>query len=116
MRTAILAGAALALAACGGQAPTQETVARGAEVYSTLGCGGCHGSDLGGSSAAPALDGLDAHWQAPDLVGYLRDPASVRAERPRLQYRSEKHPLVMPGYPDVPREDLEALAGYLLDG
>jgi len=113
MRTAILV-AAVGLAACGGPPPDPQVLERGAEVYAELGCGGCHGADLAGTSAAPSLDGLDAHWDAPDLVEYLRDPDAVRAGRPRLQYRSEEYPLEMPGYPDVPREDLEALGRYLL--
>ncbi len=115
MRTAILAAVALATAACGGPTPDPQAVERGAGVYAELGCGSCHGADLAGTSAAPALDGLATHWQGPDLVAYLRDPRSVRAERPGLQYRSEDYPLEMPAYPEVSQEDIEALARYLLE-
>lgn len=89
---------------------------RGAVVYSKLGCGSCHGADLAGTSAAPGLAGLTAHWTTEELVAYLQDPVTVQRHRPRLQYRLEQYPLQMPGYASHPQADLEALASFLPTG
>lgn len=74
-------------------------VQRGGALYHDLGCGGCHGSFDGstGELAGPKLERLSDRYTSADLVALLSAP-----------------PGPMPDFSDLPREDKEALAAFLL--
>jgi mono/diheme cytochrome c family protein len=109
-----IAVALLALA-CGPEPPATEPVARGRQVYRSLGCASCHEPNFFGQRLGPPLDhvGTAAETRRPGLSAaeYIRegivDPGAY----------------VVPGYNDtMPRDlgrdlsptDLEALVTYLL--
>ena len=84
------------------------------EVYVRLDCGKCHGYDREGARTAPPLKGLASRWDREGLVEYLRDPAAVTREKPRIALRNEEFPLKMPAFANVAEGDLIDLADYLL--
>jgi mono/diheme cytochrome c family protein len=101
--------------ACAAEPPASEPVARGRQVYRSLGCANCHEPNLFGQRLGPPLDhvGTVAGSRRPGLTGdeYIRqsvlDPGAY----------------VVPGYQDsMPRDlgrdlsptDLDALVAYLL--
>jgi mono/diheme cytochrome c family protein len=109
-----IALAALVLA-CAPEPPATEPVARGRQVYRTVGCANCHEPNLFGQRLGPPLDriGTLAATRRPGLSAdaYIRqsivDPGAY----------------VLPGYQDsMPRDlgrdlsptDLDALVAYLL--
>jgi mono/diheme cytochrome c family protein len=106
---------ALVLVACAPEAPATEPVARGRQLYRSIGCANCHEPNLLGQRLGPPLDhvGTAAATRRPGLSAeeYLRqsilDPGAY----------------VVPGYQDsMPRDlgrdlsptDLDALVAYLL--
>jgi mono/diheme cytochrome c family protein len=106
---------AVVLVACAAEPPATEPVARGRQVYRSLGCASCHETNLIGQRLGPALDhvGTLAETRRPALSAgdYIRqsivDPGAY----------------VVPGYKDnMPRDlgrdlsptDLDALVAYLL--
>jgi nitric oxide reductase subunit C len=106
---------ALVIAACTPEPPATEPVARGRQVYRSLGCASCHEPNFFGQRLGPPLDrvGTAAATRRPGLSAaeYLReailDPGAY----------------LVPGYQDsMPRDlgrdlsptDLDALVAYLL--
>jgi mono/diheme cytochrome c family protein len=106
---------ALVITSCAPEAPATEPVARGRQLYRSLGCASCHEPNLFGQRLGPPLDriGTAAETRRAGLpaADYLReaivDPGAY----------------VVPGYNDtMPRDlgrdlsptDLEALVTYLL--
>ena len=106
---------AVLIAACVPEAPATDPVARGRQLYRSLGCANCHEPNLFGQRMGPPLDhiGTVAGTRIPGMSAeeYLRrsilDPGSY----------------VVPGYQDsMPRglgrdlspTDLDALVAYLL--
>ena len=111
---ACIALAALVLS-CSPEPPATEPVARGHQLYRSMGCANCHEPNLFGQRLGPSLDhlGTAAATRRPGLSAdeYVRqsilDPGAY----------------VVPGYQDsMPRDlgrdlsptDLEALVAYLL--
>jgi nitric oxide reductase subunit C len=101
--------------ACAPEPPATEPVARGRQVYRSLGCGSCHEPNFFGQRLGPPVDkvGTAAETRRPGLSAaeYLReailDPGAY----------------LVPGYQDsMPRDlgrdlsptDLDALVAYLL--
>jgi len=102
--------------ACAPESPATDPVARGRQVYRTLGCANCHEPSISNlfRAAGPALDEIG-------LVGRKRIPG-MSAEDYILQSITDPGAFVVPGYPDsMPRglsndlspEDLAALVAYL---
>jgi mono/diheme cytochrome c family protein len=116
MGRALLICTALAILvlACAAEPPATEPVARGRQLYRSMGCANCHEPNLFGQRLGPPLDhiGTVAATRRPGLSeDYIRqsilDPGAY----------------VVPGYQDsMPRDlgrnlsptDLDALVAYLL--
>lgn len=113
------------------QAPVENTVEAGAEVYVAAGCGGCHGADLGGVPGQfPNIQGIgsalvtDLPVPPTDLdqmqADYDADPRDFLAKWIRDSWGNYNGGTTtqMPQYPDtqVTDEQLEALITFLLEG
>ena len=46
------------------------------QLVASLGCTGCHGSDLSGTRMAPDLHKIQQKWSRDELINYLRNPSS----------------------------------------
>lgn len=76
------------------------TVARGRELFRSVGCTGCHSAEGVGGRRIP-LDGVGARLSADTLRLWVVDP---RAVDPGVR---------KPAYDDLPREDVEALVEFM---
>jgi len=103
---------ALALTAC---SPADDGPPDGATLFRRQGCVACHGPSGQGSSLAPALNGLSAHWTVEKLVQYLADPEAYAAGDPRLHAQAEAFRQPMPGYDRLSVEERTALGAWLLE-
>ena len=109
-----IALAVLALA-CAPEPPATEPVARGRQMYRSLGCANCHEANLIGQRLGPTLDHIGT-------VAATRRPG-LSAEEYIRQSILDPGGYLVPGYQDsMPRElgrdlsptDLDALVAYLL--
>ncbi len=109
-----IALAALVLA-CAPEPPAAEPVARGRQVYRSLGCANCHEPNALGQRLGPSLDHIGS-------VAATRR-TGLSAEEYIRQSILDPGAHVVPGYQDsMPRDlgrdlsptDLEALVAYLL--
>ena len=109
-----IAVAALVVA-CAPEAPATEPVARGRQVYRSLGCANCHEPNFFGQRLGPPLDHVGS-------VAAIRRPG-LSAEEYLRQSILDPGAFVVPGYQDsMPRDlgrdlsptDLDALVAYLL--
>ena len=108
------------LIGCAGEDRPDPTLSaeaqQGWHAYRALGCGSCHGDQLGGKRSGPALTGLTDHWQQESLVTYLKDPAAMVKTTPRLAYKAEQYPIAMPGFAAKADEaTLAKVATFLLE-
>lgn len=86
----------------------------GPALYEKGLCSVCHGDDRKGNENAPPLVNLKAHWDEDALTAYLKDPAKVRANDPRMGKLSETYDsLDMPPW-EAPESERRALATWLL--
>jgi mono/diheme cytochrome c family protein len=117
MRRVLLVCIALAafLLACAPEPPATEPVARGRQLYRSMGCANCHEPNFFGQRLGPPLDHVGT-------VGATRRPG-LSAEEYLRQSILDPGSYVLPGYQDsMPRDlgrdlsptDLEALVAYLL--
>ena len=106
---------ALVLVACAPEAPGTEPIARGRQVYHSLGCANCHEPNLFGQHLGPPLEHVGT-------VAGTRRPG-LSAEEYLRQSILDPGAFVVPGYQDsMPRDlgrdlsptDLDALVAYLL--
>jgi len=106
---------ALVVAACAPEPPASEPVARGRQLYHSLGCANCHEPNLFGQRLGPPLDHVGT-------VAAIRRPG-LSAEEYLRQSILDPGAFVVPGYQDsMPRDlgrdlsptDLDALVAYLL--
>jgi mono/diheme cytochrome c family protein len=106
---------ALVLVACAPEVPATEAVARGRQVYHSLGCANCHEPNLFGQRLGPPLDHIGTAAASRRL--------GVSAEEYVRQSILDPGAYVVPGYQDsMPRDlgrdltptDLDALVAYLL--
>jgi mono/diheme cytochrome c family protein len=106
---------ALLLAACAPEPPATEPVARGRQLYRSMGCANCHEPNLFGQRLGPPLDHVGT-------VAATRRPG-MSAEEYIRQSILDPGAYVVPGYQDsMPRDlgrdlsptDLDALVAYLL--
>jgi len=115
-----------------GQQPQEQvpnTVEAGAEVYTSAGCGGCHGPDLGGVGEFPNLQNIgnepvtDLPYpisQMDQLVAdYQSDPRMMLEKwiRDSSANYNDGTPTNMPAHPEsqLPDDALQALITFLLD-
>jgi cytochrome c553 len=102
--------------ACAPESPATDPIARGRQVYRTLGCANCHEGSISNlvRPVGPPLNEIG-------LVGRKRIPG-MSAEDYIVQSITDPGAFVVPGYPDsMPRalskdlspEDLAALVAYL---
>jgi len=106
---------AVLLMACAPEPPATEPVARGRQLYRSMGCANCHEPNLLGQRLGPPLDHIGT-------VAATRRPGASAEEYLR-QSILDPGAYVVPGYQDsMPRDlgrdlsptDLEALVAYLL--
>ena len=106
---------ALLIAGCAAEPPATEPVARGRQLYHSLGCANCHEPNLFGQRLGPPLDHIGT-------VAGTRRPG-LSAEEYLRQSILDPGAYVVPGYQDsMPRDlgrdlsptDLDALVAYLL--
>jgi mono/diheme cytochrome c family protein len=113
------------------QAPVENNVEAGAEVYTAAGCGSCHGSDLAGVEGQfPNIQNLgsemvtDLPIEPADLeqmqADYDADPRDFLEKWIRDSWTNynDGETTGMPRYPDtqLPNDQLEALITFLLEG
>jgi mono/diheme cytochrome c family protein len=101
--------------ACAPEPPATEPVARGRQLYQSLGCANCHEPNLFGRRLGPPLDHIGT-------IAETRRPGLSAAEYLR-QAILDPGAYVVPGYQDsmprdlgrdLPPTDLDALVAYLL--
>ena len=101
--------------ACAPEAPATDPVARGHQLYRSMGCANCHEPNLFGQRLGPPLDHIGT-------VAETRR-SGLSAEEYIRQSFLDPGAYVVPGYQDsMPRDlgrdlsptDLEALVAYLL--
>ena len=106
---------AVLLVACAPEPPASEPVARGRQLYRSMGCANCHEPNLFGQRLGPPLDHIGP-------VAANRRPG-LSAEEYIRQSILDPGAYVVPGYQDsMPRDlgrdlaptDLDALVAYLL--
>jgi cytochrome c oxidase subunit 2 len=101
--------------ACASEPPATEPVARGRQLYRSLGCGNCHEPNLFGQRLGPPLEHIGT-------VAATRRPG-VSPEEYLRQSILDPGAFVVAGYQDsmprdlgrdLPPTDLDALIAYLL--
>lgn len=80
--------------------PDTLLVARGREIFRSVGCTGCHSAEGVGRSRLP-IDGVGTRLSAETLRAWVVDPRSVD---PSVR---------KPAYDDLPEEDIDALVAYM---
>jgi mono/diheme cytochrome c family protein len=95
------------------QQSSTSSDADGLTLINQNGCIGCHGPELNGSAAAPALTSIKQYWTHDKLINYLRNPSSYSGDPRFDEYRS-KYNAVMPSFSNIDVKDLGKIADYLL--
>lgn len=88
--------------------------ASGDVLIKQFNCSGCHGSDLQGTTMAPALVGLKKYYDRDKLINYLRNPNSYLEEERFKEYKGKFKNIVMPAYGNKDVKELGKIADYLL--
>ena len=83
----------------------------GRELYLAYGCAACHGVNADGRGPAAGL----AHVKPRDLTNLAayRGGSSVEAISSTIAFGVAEGRTGMPGYPDIPKREREAIAEYL---
>jgi mono/diheme cytochrome c family protein len=98
---AVLLGGGAALA------QTQAQIDRGMKVYVEQKCAVCHSIAGKGNPKGP-LDDVGSRLKADEIREWLVDPAAMTKKT-----NAARKPL-MRAYPNLPKEDLDALTTYML--
>jgi mono/diheme cytochrome c family protein len=96
----------LAGVAAGSPAFAQDAIAKGAQVYAAQKCAMCHSLDGKGMAKGP-LDGIGSKLSADEIREWIVHPVEMTAKT-----KATRKP-VMKAYPNLPKEDLEALVTFL---
>jgi mono/diheme cytochrome c family protein len=105
VRTLILSMVLTGLAGAS-HAFAQDAVAKGAQVYAAQKCSMCHSIDGKGMAKGP-LDGVGSKLTADEIREWISHPAEMTAKT-----KAPRKP-VMKAYPNLPKEDLDALVAFL---
>ena len=89
-----------------GSAAAQSAVEKGAAVYAAQKCAMCHALDGKGQAKGP-LDGVGTKLTADEIRQWIVNPA----EMTKKTNAQRKPP--MRAYPNLPKEDLDALVAFL---
>ena len=85
------------------------------EMMVRIGCTGCHGVDLAGTSKAPSLTDIKDNWSKDKLINYLRNPESFM-NGDRFQVYRKKYPgTIMPSFNNISVQELGKIAEFLLN-
>lgn len=101
---------AFATAASAGTAQTAgastSVITRGEQVYAAQKCAMCHSLDGKGQAKGP-LDGVGTKLTADEIREWIAHPVEMTKK-----HNATRKP-VMKAYPNLPKEDLEALVAFL---
>ena len=113
MKTAVVVSMSLALlsftarsAAAQAAAASQGAIEKGAAVYAAQKCSMCHSLDGKGQAKGP-LDGVGSKLTADDIREWIVHPDVMTKKT-----NATRKP-VMRAYPNLPKEDLDALVAFL---
>lgn len=93
-------------AAVPAQAQSPDLIAKGQAVYSAQKCSMCHSIEGKGQAKGP-LDEVGGKLDAEDIREWIVNPAKMAKE-----HNATRKP-VMKAYPNLPKDDLEALVAYM---
>jgi mono/diheme cytochrome c family protein len=105
-RTAIAVIVGMGMLVTARAASAQATAERGMKVYADQKCTMCH-AIAGKGNAKGALDGVGTKLKADEIRRWIVTPAEMATAA-----KAERKP-AMKAYPSLPKEDLDALVGYL---
>jgi len=94
--------------------PTDNKTKAAEQLYTSLGCGTCHGSDLSGTEKGPALKDLSEYWTRDYLVMYLNNTTAFIDSSRMVKYQGKYKGFIMPSYDTVDVDELQMLADYLV--
>jgi mono/diheme cytochrome c family protein len=97
----------MAFLAMSGTAFAQGSIERGMKVYTDQKCAACH-SIAGKGNQKGALDGVGSRLSADEIRMWIVNPAEMTKKT-----KAERKP-PMRAYPNLPKEDLDALVAYML--
>jgi mono/diheme cytochrome c family protein len=97
----------MAFLAMTGTAHAQGAIERGMKVYADQKCAACH-AIAGKGNAKGSLDGVGARLTADEIRLWIVNPAEMTKKT-----NAERKP-PMRAYPNLPKEDLDALVAYML--
>jgi len=100
------------------QSQSSETMASqdlsGEALVKQFNCTSCHGSNLQGTTMAPALVKLSSYYDRDKLINYLRNPNDYLEQDRFKQYKNKFKNIVMPAYGNNDVKELGKIADYLL--
>ena len=85
----------------------QDAAAKGAVVFGAQKCATCHSIDGKGMAKGP-LDGVGSKLSADEIREWIVNPAEMTKK-----HNATRKPL-MRAYPNLPKEDLDALVAFLV--
>lgn len=94
------------VAAAASSAAAQGAVEKGAAVYAAQKCSMCHSLDGKGQAKGP-LDGVGKKFTAAEIHDWIVNPAEMSQK-----HNATRKP-AMKAYPNLPKEDLDALVAFL---
>jgi mono/diheme cytochrome c family protein len=94
------------VAAVPAQAQSKDLIAKGQAVYAAQKCSMCHSIEGKGQAKGP-LDEVGGKLDADDIREWIVNPAKMAKE-----HNATRKPM-MKAYPNLPKEDLEALVAYM---
>lgn len=86
----------------------------GKELFVSVGCSDCHGTDLKGTKMAPSLYSAKDYWSRDNLINYLRNPLSYSGDERFENYKKQYPNKIMPSFSQVDVKDLGKIADYIL--
>jgi mono/diheme cytochrome c family protein len=99
-----------------GYASSTQTVEKsGEELFQSVGCVSCHGSDMKGTPSGPDLYSAKTYWSRDNLINYLRNPASFGGDKRFEAYRVKSPGKMMPGFAQIDVKELGKIADFILN-